>query len=331
MSFKSPLLLILIPTVLPILVAHYFRHHKSFVAFSSSSFFKGLKTTWKMRAQHLPFFLRILSLALFILAFSGPRVVVEESKITTEGIDIVLLVDTSTSMAAEDFTMNGKRANRLSIIKKVVNDFIQKRKSDKIGLIAFAAKPYTVCPLTMDYAWLTENLNRIQFGIMDDGTAIGSAIASGVNRLRGAKGKSKVMVLLTDGINNAGKIDPLTAAKTAEPFGIKIYTIGAGTRGLAPYPVTDLFGRTVYQNVKIEVDEETLKKIAEATGGQYFRATDTESLENIYKQIDQLEKTKIEESGYRQYNELFGKILWVAILVLLMEVVLGRTVFLRIP
>jgi Ca-activated chloride channel family protein len=331
MEFKSPVILVLIPFVIALLVLARARHGKAAFLFSASALADGLKRTWRVRFEFIPFALRCLAVLLVIVALAGPRKPLEESRVMTEGINIVLLLDTSTSMAAEDFTLNGKRQNRLAVIKKVVGDFIGKRQTDRIGLIAFAAEPYTVSPLTTDRRWLGANLERINFGLMKDGTAIGSAIVSGVNRLRTIEGKTKVIILLTDGINNAGKIDPLTAAKAAQSYGIRIYTIGAGTRDLAPYPVADLFGRTVYQNVKIEIDEDTLKKIADLTGGQYFRATDTESLENIYKEIDRLEKVKIEETGYRQYEDLFGRVLALALLVLLLEVVLGRTVFLRIP
>jgi Ca-activated chloride channel homolog len=188
-----------------------------------------------------------------------------------------------------------------------------------------------VCPLTTDHAWLGANLDRVDFGLIEDGTAIGSAIASGANRLKGVKAKSKIMILLTDGINNAGKIDPMAAAEAAKAIGVRVYTIGAGSRGPVPYPTMDLFGRRVYQNVQIDIDEDTLKKIAELTSGQYFRATDTESLKAIYDQIDKLEKVKIEEQGYRQYEEYFDKVLLAALLVLILEVVLGKTVFLKIP
>jgi Ca-activated chloride channel family protein len=331
MFFRSPLLLVLVPALLPILGLYYFKRHESAATFSSVALFGLTRITWRVRLRHVPFYLRLVAITLFIVALAGPQTVLEESKLTTEGISIVLALDSSTSMAAEDFTLNGERLNRLAVIKKVVSEFIAKRRNDRIGLIAFAQRPYTVSPLTTDHSWLQANLDRIQFGIMEDGTAIGSAILAGVNRLRGAPGKSKVMILLTDGINNAGKIPPLTAAQAAQTYGIKIYAIGAGTRGLAPYPVTDLFGRTAYQNVKIDIDEDTLTRIAQMTGGKYFRATDTETLSNIYAQIDALEKVKFEESGYRLYNELFYVFLLAGLAALVLELFLGRTVFLKVP
>ena len=331
MEFRVPLLLLLVPILIGALVWARFHRKETSFTFSSVGLFDGLSGTWRTRFRETPFVLRLIVLALFTIALAGPRKPMEESPSTTEGIDIVLLLDDSTSMAAEDFTINGKRTNRLQVIKNVVHDFVEKRNDDRIGLVVFAARPYVACPLTTDHRWLESNLERVDFGLIEDGTAIGSAIASGVNRLKNVEGKSKVMILLTDGINNAGKIDPLTAAETAKALGVRIYTIGAGSRGLVPYPTVDLFGRRVYQNVQIAIDEDTLKKIAELTGGQYYRATDTDSLKAIYDQIDKLEKVKFEELGYRQYEEYFDKVLLAALLVLLLEVILGRTVFLKIP
>ncbi len=331
MTFRTPQLLLLIPLVLPFVVVLYFRRRPPTFTFPSVRFAAGLPVTWRIRLRHLPLMLRLLVLALFIVALAGPQSVLEGARSNTEGINMVLLLDTSTSMAAEDFTINGKRLNRLDVIKSVMREFVSQRSGDRIGLVAFASKPYTVCPLTIDHGWLLANLDRVRFGLMEDGTAIGSAIASGVARLRKVDAKSKVIILLTDGVNNAGKVTPLDAAAAAAALGVKIYTIGAGTKDLAPYPVQDLFGRVVYQNVKIEIDEDTLRKIADLTGGAYFRATDTDSLKSIYSQIDKLEKVKFDEAGYRQVDEHFQQFLLAALALLLVEVVLARTFLLRIP
>jgi Ca-activated chloride channel homolog len=331
MMFKTPWLLCLIPVLIPALAYLYFFRKTASFLFPSAAFMAGLRPTWRTRLRHLPFILRLVTITLFIVALAGPERVLEESKSQAEGINMALLLDTSTSMAAEDFTINGKRQSRLEVIKSVLKDFISQRANDRLALIAFAARPYAVSPLTSDHAWLQANLERVRFGLMEDGTAIGSAIGAGVSRLRKVDGKSKVIVLLTDGVNNAGNVAPLDAAQAASALGIKIYTIGAGTKDLAPYPVQDLFGRTVYQNVKIEIDEDVLKKIAQRTGGEYFRATDTDSLKNIYTRIDQLEKVKFEETGYRQVDELFDRVLLLALLLLLIEIILARTLFLRIP
>jgi Ca-activated chloride channel family protein len=331
MFFKQPWVLFWIPAVLAGVVIYTKKAGCPAVRFSSVSLAEGLGITWRIRLRGLPFILRLLTIVLFMVALSGPRSFPGAAKQRTEGVNIVVAMDVSTSMAAEDFTLNGKRANRLDVVKGVIRDFIHKRTDDRIGVVAFAAKPFIVSPLTIDHSWLEQNVERVTFGLMDDGTAIGSAIASAVNRLRDVEGKSKVVVLMTDGINNAGKIDPLVAAKAAQAKGVRIYTIGTGSRDLVPYPATDLFGRRVYQNVKVEIDEDVLKEIARITGGSYFRATDTDSLKSIYDQIDAMEKVKIEDAGFRQYEEHFDVFLLAALLLFVLECMLSRTVFLRIP
>lgn len=331
MTFKYPWVLFFIPALIFGVMIYAWRMRQPAFRFSSVTLVEGLKRSWKVRLMRLPFFLRLLTLLLFFVALSGPRTWLEETSYKSEGVNIMLVMDVSTSMMAEDFTLDNKRMNRLEVVKKVINDFIKKRTGDRIGLIAFAAQPYVVSPLTVDYGWLKTNLDRVKFGVMTDGTAIGSAIVSTVNRLLLAEGKSKVLILLTDGINNAGKVDPLTAAKAAEAKGVKIYSIGVGSRGAVPYPVVDLFGRRGYQNIQIELDEAVLTEIARLTGGAYFRATDTATLQEIYSRIDSMEKVKFEQSGFRQYQEHFDKFLIAALLVLILEVVLSRTVFLRIP
>lgn len=270
-------------------------------------------------------------MALFLLGLARPRIPLQETKIHSEGIDIVLAIDCSGSMLAEDFKIGGRRQNRLEVVKTVVEEFVQKRESDRIGMIAFAARAYTVCPLTLDYNWLIKNLERVKIGAIEDGTAIGSAISSSLNRLTSTEAKSKIIILLTDGINNAGKISPWTATEAAQALGIKIYTIGTGTKGLVPFPVQGFWQKTVYQNVKIEIDEEMLKKIADETKGKYFRATDTESLRKIYKEIDSLEKTLVQEVGFQEYKELFPYFLIPGLLFLILEVVLSNTALRKLP
>ena len=330
MLFKTPWILLFIPFVFALVFFAERRRTPGF-RFPSLDLVKDIPPSWKIRFHWLPNLFRLLALIFLVTALAGPRRVLEQTVHQTEGIDIVLALDCSGSMAAEDFKINGQRANRLFIIKNVVRDFIKERKNDKIGLIAFAGLAYTVCPLTTDYNWLLANLERVELGLLEDGTAIGSAINSSLNRLKNSQAKSKIVVLLTDGVNNAGKTDPLTAAKIARTMGIKIYTIGAGTKGYAPFPVKDFFGRTVYQNIPIDLDEDTLKQIAELTDAKYFRATDTESLRQIYKEIDSLEKTKIEEIGYKEYKELFGWFLMTGLVLFVLENILANTVFLRIP
>jgi Ca-activated chloride channel homolog len=331
MIFKDPWVILLIPVALGILMVLRQRKRTASFRFPTTSIVRGLTTTWKIRFKEIPYILRLFVLILFLVALAGPRSVLEETIHKTEGIDIVLAIDVSGSMAAEDFTIDNRRTNRLEIVKRVVQEFINQRKNDRLGLVAFARLAYTVSPMTTDYSWLVTNLNRVELGLIQDGTAVGSAIASSTARLKNSDAKSKVIILLTDGINNAGKVDPLTAARAAQSFGIKIYTIGAGTKGYAPYPVKDIFGRKAYQQVLIDLDEEMLQQAAAITGGKYFRATDTESLRQIYKEIDSLEKTEIEEYGYREYKELFSNVLLAALMLLFTETVLTSTFFLKIP
>lgn len=331
MIFKDPLVLIFLPFILAFVLWASRQNRMSSLRFPSGELVSALQKTWKTRFANLPFYLRLLGLALFIVALSAPRSILEDVKNEAEGIDIVLAIDGSGSMAAEDFTLKGRRYNRLEVVKDVVKEFVDGRSSDRLGLVAFGGLAYTVSPLTTDYAWLKTNLDRVALNMMEDGTAIGSAISAGLSRLSKSQAKSKVIILLTDGVNNRGKVDPLSAAKAAKALGVKIYTIGAGTNGTAPFPVQDIWGRQGYQNVQVEIDEETLKSIAKTTGGEYFRATDTDSLRQVYKQIDRLEKTKIEETGYREYKELFGYFLTAGLLFLLAALVLENTLLLRLP
>ncbi|MEW6601668.1 MAG: VWA domain-containing protein, partial [Nitrospirota bacterium] len=299
--------------------------------FPTGSLLEGLKTTPRLRFFRGIIFLRMASLFLIIIALARPQLMLQERSIETEGIDIVLAIDTSTSMLAEDFELGGKRNNRLEVVRDVVKDFISHRRSDRIGIVAFAGNAYTVAPLTLDYGWLMQNLERVKIGMTEDGTAIGSGISTALNRLKDSEAKGKVVILLTDGRNNAGKISPLTAADAARALNIKVYTIGAGSKGLVPYPAKDFFGNTFYRQVQIDIDDETLKKIAEKTKALYYRATDTKSLRNIYAEIDRIEKTPIEEKGYTEYKELFHLFLVPALLLLLSEVILRNTWLRRIP
>ncbi|RLB91645.1 MAG: aerotolerance regulator BatA [Deltaproteobacteria bacterium] len=331
MSFRDPLFLLLIPLVLA--GAYYLRNRKikASLTFPTDRILKQVRPSPKVLFSKNIYLLRIIALCLIAAALARPQSPVEESRIQTEGIDIVLALDVSTSMLAEDFTLQGKRVNRLDAVKDVVQSFIEGRKNDRIGLIAFAGRAYTVSPLTLDYSWLLQNLERVKIGMIKDGTAIGLGLASSLNRLKDTKAKSKVVILLTDGRNNAGDISPSLAAEAARALGIKVYTIGAGTKGLAPYPVRDFFGNKVYQSVKIDIDEDSLMDIAAKTGAKYFRATDTKSLRKIYGEIDKMEKTPIEEKGYLEYKELFTGLLSIALALVLLEVGLSNTILRRIP
>ncbi|HVN85395.1 MAG TPA: VWA domain-containing protein [Candidatus Binatia bacterium] len=275
--------------------------------------------------------LRAIALVLLVIALARPQLGTAATKVHREGVDIVLAVDLSGSMLAEDFTLGSSRANRVDVVKSVVKDFIAARPEDRIGLVLFAARPYTQCPLTLDHGWLLQNLERAKVGMIEDGTAIGSALATAVNRLRPSTAKTKFVVLLTDGQNNAGRITPQTAAEAAAALKIKVYTVGAGTRGVAPYPAQDLFGNKVYRPMEVDIDEDTLKKIATTTNGRYFRATDTKSLREIYEEIDRTEKTPFEAPQFLDFRELYAWLAWPALGLLLLEIGLSETVLRKLP
>lgn len=331
MIFHSSLLLLLLPLAVFIIIYAQSKNLASGFKFSSQDLIQDLKPTPKVFLSQKIIYLRLIAVALIILALARPQSPLADSKIAIEGIDIVLAIDSSTSMLAEDFKINGKRENRVEVIKDVVRNFIKGRQNDRIAIVTFAARAYTVCPLTLDYSWLLTNLERIKSGMLEDGTAIGSGIATSLNRLKNSKAKSKVIILLTDGRNNMGTISPLTAAEAAKALKIKIYTIGAGAKGLVPYPVRDFFGNKVYQQIEVDLDEDTLTKIASITNAKFYRATDTESLRNIYGEIDKLEKTPMQEKGYLQYNELFPLFLIPGLILLFLEIVLTNTILRKVP
>ena len=276
--------------------------------------------------------LPLLAAALMIVGLARPQRGHSRTEVTANGIDIVLGLDVSGSMQALDFLVDGHRVNRIEVVKSVVSKFIDERPDDRIGLIAFAAAPYLVSPLTLDHDWLQQNLDRVSTAVgNDDGTAIGSAIAASVNRLRTTNAKSKVMILLTDGMNNTGKISPLAAAEAARALGVKIYTIGVGVRGMAPIPVKDQAGNTRLVMDKVDVDEKTLEAVAHETGGSFYRATDTASLHKIYEQINRLEKTAVTVQKFEHYDELYSWALIPCVAFLGLGVVLQHSRFRRLP
>ncbi len=329
--FQDPLVLLLLPVAIFLLLYARKKERKPGFRFSSGELLASLKPSLRIKLSQNLIFFRMVAVGLIILALARPHSPIKETKVRTKGIDIVIAIDCSSSMRACDFRLGGKRTNRLEVVKDVVKDFINGRKNDRIGIVAFAGRPYTVCPLTLDYGWLLQNLKRVKIGMIEDGTAIGSGIASSLNRLKDTRAKGKVVILLTDGRNNAGKISPLIAAEAASALGVKVYTIGAGTKGLAPYPVKDFFGNIVYRPIKIEIDEETLRKIAATTEAKYYRATDTKSLRKIYREINKLEKTTIEEKKYLEYQELFPRFLILGLIFLFLEIILKHTYLRRIP
>lgn len=303
------------------------RFRSATLKYSDIRIVKRAARSHRQRYRFILTVLRVLVVALLVIAFARPRSGTEVKDVSSEGIDIMMILDVSSSMLAEDFKPN----NRFYVAKEELKKFIQKRISDRIGLVVFARYAYTQCPLTLDYGVLLNFVDQVQMGVVDDGTAIGMAIATAANRLRESTAKSKVMVLLTDGENNAGEIDPLTAANIAAALDIKIYTIAAGRPGNAMYPVQDpIFGkRYVYQPT--HVDEESLKQIAEKTGGKYFRARSGEELDQIYSTIDKLEKTEIKVAAHIQYRELFQYFVYAALALLALEILLANTIFRKLP
>ena len=294
------------------------------VVFSSIALAKVVAGSQKARPGRLLGLLRLTAIGLLIIGMARPQWGNTTTEVDASGIDILLAVDISGSMEAMDFTLNGKRVNRLTVVQSVVAEFIKERPNDRIGLVGFAGKPYMVCPLTLDHDWLEQRLNSLKTGMVEDGTAIGSAIASGVNRLRDKDSKSRIIILLTDGMSNAGKISPLTAAEAAETMKIKVYTIGAGKRGVAPMPVKDQWGRKRMMRVQVDIDEETLGQVAEITGARYFRATDTRSLEKIYEEINAMEATTRTIKHFSDYRELFSWLVLTSLMLLAAELFISR-------
>jgi Ca-activated chloride channel homolog len=286
----------------------------------------------RARAGRWLWLLPLLAAALMIIGLARPQRAHSRTEVTANGIDIVLGLDVSGSMQALDFLVDNRRVNRIEVVKSVVSKFIEERPSDRIGLIAFAAAPYLVSPLTLDHDWLQQNLERVSTAVAaDDGTAIGSAIAASVNRLRTTAAKSKVVILLTDGMNNTGKISPLAAAEAAKALGVKVYTIGVGVRGMAPIPVRDEAGHLHLIMDKVDVDEKTLEAVASVTGGTFYRATDTDSLQKIYEQINRLEKTAQSVQKFEHTDELYSWALIPSVAILGLGVALQHTRFRRLP
>jgi len=298
--------------------------------FSSTQLVSGIGGATRSRTGQILAALRWLTLAILIIALAQPRFTKSSATIHASGVDIVVAIDLSGSMESEDFEVRGERVNRLMMAKSVLKKFVEKRPNDRIGLVAFAGKAYIACPLTLDHDFLEQNIDRLKLHMVEEGTAIGSGLTAGVNRLRDLKAKSKIVILMTDGQSNAGKIPPLTAAEAAQALGVKVYTIGIGTRGPAPMPVS-VFGQKRYQMVPVDIDEETLTKIAEQTGGKYYRADNAERFEKIYAEIDKLEKTESEVHKFTQHEELAAWFMAPGLLLLFLELALKHTIWRRLP
>ncbi len=326
MTFAHPYFFLLLLLV-PLAIGLYLWREKRPATFTLSTIgaFSGRKVSWRTRLCWLPFALALLAFISGVVALARPQSSNAYSTESTEGINIVLALDISGSMLAKDL-----QPNRFEAAKSVAGEFVSSRPYDNIGLVVFAGESYTQCPLTTDHAVLLNMINGVEMGLVNDGTAIGSGLATAVNRLKEIKEGSKVVILLTDGTNNSGTIAPVTAAEIAASFGIRVYTIGVGTMGEALYPIQTYLG-VEYVSMPVEIDEASLKQIASATGGQYFRATDNNSLHKIYEEIDQLEKVKLKVESFTQKEELFPPYLWAALILLFASLLLRSTLFRRMP
>ena len=327
--FEDPWLLLFFLMV-PFLTIRGKGKQQATISYSSIDTLQAIRSARVEILSILPLVLRMIAISLLVLSLARPQEGYKSTEILSVGVDIMLALDTSGSMQALDFIKDEKRDTRLAMVKDVVSQFIDNRPNDRMGMVVFGSEAYTQCPLTLDQGILKSFLSKLDIGMAGDSTAIGSAIGIAVKRLKDLESESKVIILLTDGQNNAGSLPPLQAAQTAKAFGIKIHTIAVGTHGKAPFLVNSIFGqRYVYQQV--DIDEDTLKKISDLTGGQYFRASDLESLKTIYKQIDEMEKSEVKVIDHSEYTELFHYFLIPGLLILLLEILLSNTVLRRIP
>lgn len=328
MEFARPIFLLVIPLALVILAAATrFARGGAAVRFSDHGLLRGVGRGWRARLRPWATAVRAIAICLLLVAFAGPRLAHDREVIRGEGIDISLVLDISGSMRALDFEPD----DRLAVAKSTIRDFVDGRRQDRIGLVVFAAKAFTQCPLTLDYDVLVRFLDEVDVGLIEDGTAIGLGIATGVKRLARSEAESKVLVLLTDGVNNVTTVDPLTAAEAARALGVRVYTIGVGKEGLAPYPVDHpILGRR-YTQIETRIDEDLLRQVSELTGGQYFRAQSGEGLQRIFDTIDELEKSEIETEVFTNYQSLAAWWMIPGLLLLLLETVLAATVFRVLP
>ena len=324
--FEDPQFLALILAI-PALVYVYARRRGSgAIRYSDVESLRESDVRRTGRRRHGLFALRVIALAALIVAFSRPQTGVTSETVSAEGIDIVLAIDVSSSMLAEDL-----EPNRLEAAKTVAAEFVEGRRNDRIGLVVFAGEAFTQVPLTLDYSVVTDLLGQMEVGMIEDGTAVGMGLATAVKRLQASDAESQVVVLLTDGRNNTGEIGPVTAGQMAQALGVRVYTIGAGSQGMARVPIDDRLRGRRYVTVEVDIDEASLQEVAETTGGRYFRATDREGLGQIYEEIDVLETTEIEVQNFTSYGELFHYPLAAGLLLLLLEVGLGQTVLRKLP
>ena len=332
MTFAHPYFLLLLLLLLPLAWLKGKRGVPPAFVYSSVQLVRGMQNITRSRPGGFLMSLRWVVLALFIVALAQPRLTKSQTTVKASGVDVVVAMDLSGSMISEDFVVRGERVNRFNMARSVLKGFIDKRPNDRIGLVLFASQAYIATPLTLDHDFLHENLDRLEIGAIEqNSTAIGDGLGTAVNRLRDLKSKSKIVILMTDGQNNSGKLDPLLAAEAAAAVKVKVYTVGIGERGQAPMPGRDMFGRKIYQMVPVDVDEDTLQKIAAKTGGKYYRADNAEKFQQIYEEIDKLEKTEAVINKYTEFKELFPWLVAAGLALLLIELVLGQTAFRRLP
>ncbi|NMC62954.1 MAG: VWA domain-containing protein [SAR324 cluster bacterium] len=329
--FAHPELLSLLILLLPLAFIGGKEGSASSLKFPGVDMLKNLGVAKRTSLGQLKKALRFLSLIFLIIALARPQYVQGFTEIEASGVDVMLVLDVSGSMEALDFELDGKRSNRLDVVKSVTRDFIRARPNDRIGIVAFAARPYVASPLTLDHDWLLNRLDSLKVGSIEDGTAIGSALATASDRLQSQESKSKLVILLTDGMNNSGKVAPLTAAEAAKALGIKVYTVGAGTKGEVPIPTVDEFGRKRLMRANVDIDEVTLKQISEKTGGLFYRATDTKSLASIYQEINKLEKTTRKMKQFSSSKELFTVLSWLTLALLAAEQLLTHAWYRQVP
>lgn len=319
-SFEHPWMLLGLLLV-PLLAAWWiwrYRKQEAALQHSNISLFDGVKKSLRARLRWLPYALRVVAVGAMVIALARPQSQLSRQEMTVEGIDIVMAMDLSGSMLAEDF-----KPNRLEAAKNVAADFIEGRKTDRMGLVVFAGEAFTQVPLTIDHQVLLKQLGNLKSGSMRDGTALGDGLATAINRIKDSEAKSKVIILLTDGVNNQGSMDPLSAAEIAAMYNIRLYTIGVGSLGKAPYPFRDQFGRVHYQNIDVEIDEPLMRQMSQATSdGRYFRATNKKALKEIFDQIDEMEKSKIDVTQYAQTKDEYAFWLWLAFIALIAEALL---------
>lgn len=327
-EFANPAFLYLLG-IIPLLIAWYIYRRKRYqtsLRVSTTKFLPEMRKSWRIYMLHVPFALRMLAIGLIVVAFARPQSSTQQRNVSVRGIDVVTTLDISSSMLAEDF-----QPNRLEAAKDVAWSFIEDRPNDRIGLVIFSGEAFTQCPLTTDHSVIKNLLEDIESGMIEDGTAIGDGLATSVSRLKNSEAVSKVVILLTDGVNNKGSLDPVSAAEIAEMFGVRVYTIGVGSEGTAPYPAKGMFGQKTYRRQKVEIDEELLQQVADMTGGKYFRATDKDKLKAIYNEIDKLEKSKIDVTEFQEKSEEFFPFALLAFLLILVEFLLRNTILKTLP